>query len=102
GTPAIPWARGARLAPGVRELHTGHGAVPGNEPEDTREHLHVIVFPEAEVVRTDTPFGRHGGGLGEHGAGAANRPAAQVHQVPIVSEPVATRVLAHRRHDDAI
>jgi hypothetical protein len=42
------------------------------------------------------------GCLGEHDAGAAHRPRAQMLHVPIVAQPVLGAVLAHRRHRDAV
>ena len=40
--------------------------------------------------------------LGEDEAGAADRAAAEMHQVPVVREAVLARILAHRRDDDAV
>ena len=50
----------------------------------------------------DAALGRHRGGLGNDRRGAADRAAAQVHQVPVVRHAVGGRVLAHRRHHDAV
>ena len=40
--------------------------------------------------------------FGEHQRRAADRAAAEVHQVPVVGEAILARILAHRRDDDAI
>src|SRR5436190_8874362 len=37
----------------VRELHAGRAALSVHEPDDALEHLNVIVFPDAEIVRAD-------------------------------------------------
>ena len=46
-----------RLAAGVRELHAGDAALLVHESHDAREHLDVIVFPDAEIFGTDAAFG---------------------------------------------
>ena len=42
------------------------------------------------------------GRFGDDQAGAAHRPAAEMHQVPIVGKAVLARILAHRRDSDAV
>ena len=66
------------------------------------EHPDVIVFPDAEIVRADAPFGRYRGRFGENERSAAHRAAAEMNEVPVVGEAVNARVLAHRRDNDAV
>ena len=84
------------------ELDAGHCALLAHEAEGAREGFDVAVVPEAEVVRADASLGHHRGRLGDHGAGAALREAAEVDQVPVGGDAVHARVLAHRGHDDAV
>ena len=99
---AIPRPPRARLASGVRELHARDAALRMDEMRDPRELLDVRVAPDAEILRTDPPFGQDRRRLGDHQAGAAHRAAAEVNEVPIVRETIHRRVLAHRRHEHAI
>ena len=80
----------------------GDAALRVDEADDAREHLDVLVLPDAEILRTDAAFRRDRGRFGEHQAGAADRAAAEMDEVPVVGEAVRARVLAHRRHEDAI
>ncbi len=66
------------------------------------EHRDVIVRPDAQIPRADATLGEHGGRFGHHHGRSAHRAAAQVHQVPIIREAVDARILAHRRHANAI
>ena len=104
GNGAIPAPRpaGAGLAAGVRQLDAGDAAVFVDEPDDPRQRLDVVVGPDAEVLRADAALGGHRRGFRHHQAGAAHRAAAEMHEMPVVGEPVDARVLAHRRHEDAI
>ena len=92
----------ARLAAGVRQLHARDAALRVNEADDAREHGDVLVFPDAEILRADAAFGRDRRGFGHHQPGAADGAAAEMHEVPVIGEPVVARVLAHRRDEDAI
>ena len=102
GGAIFPGRGGASLASRVRELHAGRTALSVHEPYDALEHLDVIVFPDAEIVRADAPFGCHRGRFGEHERRAAHRAAAEMNEMPVVGEAVDARVLAHRRDDDAV
>ena len=49
------------------------------------------------------PAARHyAGGFGKHESGASHCAAAQMHEMPVVGEPVDAAVLAHRRNRDSI
>ena len=67
-----------------------------------RQHGDVLVLPDPQVVRRNPPLGQHRCRLGHHQPCAAHRPAAQVHQVPVIGKPVHARVLAHRRYGNAV
>ncbi len=57
---------------------------------------------QAEVVRRDAALGRHRRGLDDQQLGAGQRHVAQVNLVPVGSRALVGRVLAHRRHRDAV
>src|SRR5215207_8443803 len=86
----------------MRELHAGHRAMLLDEAKDARERLDVIVKIDAEIRGTDPAIRGDSSRLGQHETGAADGTAAQMDHVPIGREPVRTRVLAHRRHHDAV
>ena len=62
----------------------------------------MLVFPDAEVAWSDAAFGVDGIGFGEDEGGAADGAAAEVDEVPVVSEAVGGGVLAHGRDGDAV
>src|SRR5712664_749625 len=99
---ACPWRVRAALAAGMRQLHPSHAALLVNKPHDASQRLNVIVFPAAQVLRTNPAFGKNGSSFGKHQSRAANRPAAQMHEVPVVRKSVRARVLAHRRNKYAV
>ena len=86
----------------MRELNRRVCALPVQEVHDPGEQGDVVVLPDAEVVRGDSPFGQDGGGFGEDEACTSSGTAAQMDQVPVVGEAVAAGVLAHRRDSDAV
>src|SRR4029079_7315420 len=62
----------------------------------------MSVIPDAGVAVGDAPALLDRGRLEEYRAGAALRELAEVHQVPVADLSVPRRVLAHRRHHNAI
>jgi hypothetical protein len=86
----------------VRQLDAGDAALFVHEPDNAREHVDVIVFPETEIFGADAALGSDRGRLGQHQARAADRAAAEMHEVPVIREAVGARVLAHRRDEHAI
>src|SRR6185437_5919628 len=99
---ALPWRRGARLAPCVRKLDARHRTLLRDERRDARKEIDVRVLPDAEIVGGDAAVRRDGRGLGEHEPGAANGTGAEVDEVPVVGKAIDARVLAHWRDDDAV
>ena len=55
-----------------------------------------------EIFGADPAVGGRRRRLGEHQAGAADRPRTEMHQVPFVGKSVLARVLAHGRDDDPV
>ena len=86
----------------MRELHTGNAAVLLDEMKDARERLDVVVAVDAEIGGTDAAALRDRRRFRQDQSRAANRPAAQVHEMPVVRKSVEARVLAHRRHHDPV
>ena len=80
---AVPRARHARLAPGMRELDCRHRTLALHEFSDSSQTWYVRVVPDADVAVRDAAALLHRGGLDEHDAGAALRELAEVHQVPV-------------------
>jgi len=72
------------------------------EVDDALEAGNMLVFPEAEVLRSDATLGRDSGGFGEYEPGASDGAAAEVDEMPVVRETVFGGVFAHRRDDDPV
>src|SRR5439155_11410540 len=89
----FPWAACARFADGVGQLHSGHASLFMNKTNDSTQHLDVLVVPDAEVLGTDASLGKNGGYLGQNEAGATNRAAPEMNEMPVVRESVAARIL---------
>src|SRR5438552_11156084 len=68
-----------------------------NKTDDSAQHLDVLVAPDAEILGTDATFGKNGGCLSQDQAGATNRAAPEMNEMPVVRESVAARILTHRR-----
>ncbi len=99
---AFPRPVGAGLAPRVRQLDGGDGALRRDKVGDAPQRGHLRVVPQPQVVRRDAPLGGDGRGLGHHQPRPAGGEAAQVHQVPVGGEPVVRHVLAHGGDADAV
>ena len=88
GAGYFPWNGHAGLAPGVRELGAGVGAVLVEEGCDALEFWDVLVFPDTEVAGGYAAFGTDGVGLRDDEAGAANSAAAEMDQVPVIRKAI--------------
>src|SRR5438270_11230867 len=83
----------------MSQLHSGDAPLFMNEPDDSTQHLDVPVVPDAEIVRTDPSLRQNRRRLGKYQSGATNRSTSKMHQMPVVSISVLTRILAHRRDE---
>src|SRR5205085_12679831 len=99
---AMPGTRHARLAAGVRELDAGQRTLALYERCNSAKPRDVRIVPDAGIAVRDAPARLDRGRLDEDDAGAALRKFPKVYQMPVADMPVARRVLAHRRDDDAI
>src|SRR5574338_272567 len=73
-----------------------------DEIGDARPRRLLRSVPDARVGGRDAPLRRHGRGFGEYQSGTPDRPAAEVHEVPIVWHAVHRRVFAHWRDGNAV
>ena len=73
-----------------------------HEIDDALPRGLVRVLVDAGASRRNSRVLRDVGHFGEHQAGAADGARAVMHEVPVVRQSVLRRVLAHRRHDDAV
>ena len=101
---ALPRPLGRGLAAGMGELDAeldrGH---PGARPvDDGFDRRFVLVTVEAEAALGDAAVALDVGGFQAEQAGAGHGEHAVVDLVPGLGAAVDGRVLAHRRHDDAI
>ena len=86
----------------MRELNPKRRAFALHEPTYSLKWSCVRIVPDAEVFRADTPVWCDCCSLGEDQPGAADRAAGQMHEVPVIREPIIARVLTHRRDGDAV
>src|SRR5437899_2532901 len=91
----LPWPACAGFAAGMGQLHSGDAPLFMNEPDDSTQHLDVPVVPDAEVLRADPSLRQNRRRLGKYQSGAANRAAAEMNQMPVVSVSILARILAH-------
>src|ERR1700730_11008600 len=90
----FPWPIGTGLASGMRQLHAGDTALLMNEIDDASERFNVPVFPDAQIVRTDTTLRKNSRCLSKHQPCAAHCAAAEMNKMPVIGIPIAARVLA--------
>ncbi|RME09434.1 MAG: hypothetical protein D6802_12030 [Ardenticatenia bacterium] len=85
------------------ELNAHRRTVGVAKVHNARQRRNLGVVPQAQIVFADAPARLNRCGFGDDQPTAANRPRAQVHQVPLGGAPVGSRrVHAHGRHDNAI
>ncbi len=99
---ALPGPRDRTLAPGVGDLNRRYSALRGDKDGDTRKPVALLVVPQSEAMLGDAAARFHVAGLDADDTGAADGTRGQVREMPIVGEAVLRRILAHRRHHDAI
>jgi len=85
----------------VRQLHPRDAALFVNETNDAPQRPDVIVTPDAEVLRTDAAFRQDRRRFCHDQSRATDRAAAEMHEMPVVSQPIGARVLTHGRDKDA-
>src|ERR1700692_2971054 len=93
---ACPWPVSASLATGMRQLHPSHTALLMNKPDDSSQRLNVIVYPDAQVLRTNPALRKDRSCFGVNQSRPAYGPAAQMREMPVVRVSVSAGVLAHR------
>jgi hypothetical protein len=86
----------------VRQLDSGYASLIAKEPGDSRELLDVLVLINPQILRADASLGRHRRRFREYERRSADSAAAKMHEMPIVSETIHTRILAHGRNYNAI
>src|SRR5258705_6186298 len=99
---AAPRRVTARLAPGVRELHSWYRTLRGDEARDAREHVDVLVAIDSQIERRDASIRGNGGGFGDDEPRTSHGPASEMDDVPVIGEAVDAGVFTHRTHADAI
>ncbi len=102
GTDFLPWNSHAGFAASMGELCACVGAVLVEKGGDALEFRDVLVLPDTEVAGGDASFGADGVGFCDNQAGAANRAAAEVDQVPVIRKAVYGGVFAHGGDGDAV
>ncbi|SDY44172.1 hypothetical protein SAMN05661080_03479 [Modestobacter sp. DSM 44400] len=86
----------------MAQLDARDGAVLAQERGHPGQAGDVLVGPEAHVAVADPAVGGDPGGLHDDQPEPAEGEAAQVDQVVVADQAVGSRVLAHRRHDEAV
>jgi hypothetical protein len=86
----------------VGELDPGGGPVRVQEVDHPCQAGHLLVGPQSDVAVADPSLGGDTGRLDHDEAEAAEREPPQVREVVVADESVGHRVLAHRRHDQAV
>src|SRR5580704_7127147 len=99
---APEWSCDACLAPRMRKLNSRARSLRVYEGGDALERRNVLVLPDTEVRGRNAALGHDCGGFQHHQACAALGAAAEMHEMPVVGKAVFSRVLAHRRHTNAV
>jgi hypothetical protein len=86
----------------MRQLYPGDTSVLTRKMRNPRERLDVRIAPNAMIFTADAAFWRYGARFHDHSSGAPDSAAPEMHEVPIRRQAIHARILAHRRHHDAI
>ena len=101
--PAVPRRVARRLAAGMGELHRHRGLrMLAHRGQDRLQRGFGGVVPQPEAARRDAADRLHSGGLDAEHRGARQRQRVDVGEMPVIGLAVVGRVLAHRRHHDAV
>ena len=84
------------------QLHAGECALRLDEAGDPPQWLDMLVGPDTQVVRRNTPLRADRRRFDDHQPGATDGPTAQMHQMPVVGHPGLRRVLAHGRYGNPV
>ena len=99
---ALPRQICGRLAARVCDLDSCHRPVCFQKTIDARQRFDVFLRPQTGATGRDPTFGRDRRGLRDDQTRAADRPRAEVNQMPVGRDAISRRILAHRRDADAI
>jgi hypothetical protein len=69
---------------------------------DPCEITDMVIFPYPQILRTDSRFGQNRGRFRHHQTCASDCPAAQMHKMPVISEPIFAGILAQGRYCDPV
>ncbi len=100
--PAVPGLRHTCLTPRMRQLDADLTTLRPNELHDPPQPVNMLILPDPQIGRTDTPFRRNCRCFRKDQPRPADRPAPQMHQVPVVRHPIPRTVLTHGRNNDPI
>src|SRR5579872_5158332 len=100
---ALPWHMARSLAARMGELHRDSDfRMLANRGEDRTQRGFGGVVPQAEASRRDAADSFDMGGFDAEHRSARQRKRIDMGEMPIIGLAVLRRILAHRRHHDAI
>ena len=101
--PAVPWHVARTLAAGMGELHRDRGLrMLAHRGEDRLQRRFGGVVPQPEAARRDAADILDMGRLDAEHRGARQRQIVDMGEMPVIGLAIFGRVLAHRRHHDAV
>ena len=86
----------------MSELYASERTLRFHEAHDARQRVALRIVPQAEAIRRNATLGLGMRDFGKDDARAADRARRKILKMPVVGHPVVRRILAHRRHHDAI
>src|SRR5271170_3051344 len=100
---ALPAELSGAFAAGMADLQAKLGGRLGvNELDDTAPCVTLNFVPQSRTPGSNPARGRHAGHFSEYQAGAADRPSAVMHEMPVIGYAVGGLVLRHRRNDHSV
>jgi hypothetical protein len=94
--PTFPRYTATRLPSGMRDLDSRNGALLLDKRSDSTQLNDVVVLPYSQIGRCDSPARFNGRRLCKDQAGAPDRPATEMNEMPTIRESILARILAHR------
>jgi hypothetical protein len=86
----------------MSQLNPGARALLLEEPCNAGQGLDMFISPDAHVGGRDSSLACDRRRFDKDQPDSTGCPAAQMHEVPIIGQPVDRAVLAHGRHDDPV
>jgi hypothetical protein len=72
----------------MRQLNSGNTPIVMNKIGDSFQHRYMFVFPNSEIVRRNSSFGRNGSCFGKDKSRTADRSGSEMNKMPVIRKSI--------------